>query len=170
MELALLCLKIFFVRILDVSMGTARMIIVVKGKSLMASLIGLVEVFIWFMIVREALNTDAGGLWIAASYSLGFATGTFIGGKLSARFIKGTMSVQVITDDSNLDEMLREKGYGITVVNAEGHDVTKKRYILFIEIDNSKLAMLKDHIKDLDNNAFITASETKYVQNGFFVK
>ena len=170
MELTLLCIKIFFVRILDVSMGTARTIIVVKDKPFIASVIGLVEVFIWFMIVREALNSDAGGIWIAISYSLGFATGTYIGGKLSSKLIKGTLSVQVITDDSNLDEMLREKGYGITVVNAEGHDVNKKKYILFIEIDNSKLTALQNQIKKLDENAFVIVSETKHVYNGYFIK
>ena len=152
------------------SMGTARTIIVVKGKPFIASMIGLVEVFIWFMIVREALSSDAGGIWIAISYSTGFATGTYIGGILSAKLIKGTMSVQVITDDSNLDEMLREKGFGITVVNAEGHDVKKKKYILFIEIDSSKLADLKKHIEKLDDNAFVIVSETKHVQNGYFIK
>ena len=170
MELFLLCIKIFFVRILDVSMGTTRTIVVVKGKPFIASMIGLVEVFIWFMIVREALNSDAGGIWIALSYSLGFATGTYIGGMLSSKLIKGTLSVQVITDDSNLDEMLREEGYGITVVNAEGHDVSKKKYILFIEIDNSKLLALKENIKKLDENAFVIVSETKHVYNGYFIK
>ena len=65
MELAILVLKIFFVRIIDVSLGTARTIIMIKGKSFMASVIGFVEVFIWFMIVREALNTTESGIIIA---------------------------------------------------------------------------------------------------------
>ena len=75
MELLLLCIKIFCVRIIDVSLGTFRTIITVKGKSLYASIIGFIEIFVWFIIVREALNTDVDSIWIAISYSLGFSTG-----------------------------------------------------------------------------------------------
>ena len=56
MELLLLCLKIFFCRIIDVSMASYRTVIMVKGKSKLASLIALVEGLIWFLVVREALN------------------------------------------------------------------------------------------------------------------
>ena len=46
MELFILCVKIFFVRILDVSLGTVRMIITVKGNKLVASLIGFFEILV----------------------------------------------------------------------------------------------------------------------------
>ena len=64
MDILFLCIKIFLVRIIDVSLGTARTIIMVKGKSLVASLIGFVEVFVWFVIAREALNTTESSLLI----------------------------------------------------------------------------------------------------------
>ena len=83
MELLFLCLKIFFVRIIDVSMGTFRTIVTVKGKRLVATSIGFVEAFIWFLVVKEALTTDIDSIFIALSYSAGFASGTFIGSFLS---------------------------------------------------------------------------------------
>ena len=58
MELLFLCLKIFFVRIIDVSMGTVATILTVKGKKILASVIGFIEILLWFLIVKEALNTD----------------------------------------------------------------------------------------------------------------
>ena len=67
MNTLFLCFKIFFVRIIDVSLGTARTIIMVRGKGLIASIIGFFEVFVWFLIVREALNTTESGLFIAIS-------------------------------------------------------------------------------------------------------
>ena len=87
MTLFLLCLKIFFVRIIDVSLGTVRTLITVKGRTLLASMVGFIEVFVWFVIVKEALNTTETSLWIAIAYSLGFATGTYLGCYLSDRFI-----------------------------------------------------------------------------------
>ena len=132
----LLCLKIFFARILDVSLGTLRTMITVKGKNLYASLVGFFEVLVWFIIVKEALNTDETSIWIAISYALGFATGTYIGGVLSQKFISGNLNVQIITNHAypNMVDKLRNEGYGVTVIDVEGKDKEKDKYMLFIEI------------------------------------
>ena len=45
----------------------------VKGKKIYATTIGFFEVFIWFIIVREALNTNVSSLWIAYSSALGLS-------------------------------------------------------------------------------------------------
>ncbi len=167
MDLLILCLKIFFVRIIDVSLGTARTIIMVKGKGLIASLIGFVEVFVWFMIVREALNTTESGIIIAFSYSLGFATGTFIGSILSDKFIESTLGVEIITEKKELANLIRKKNYAVSVLNVTGQDNIPK-YMLMIEIKNKKLDELKKLISELDKNAFLMVNETKLVQNGYF--
>ena len=164
----MLCLKIFFVRILDVSMGTFRTIITVKGKSLYASIIGFVEVFIWFVIVKEALNTDETSIFIAISYALGYATGTFIGSKLSKKFISGNLSVQIITSKAHeLAEALRERGYAVTIIDVEGKDNSQDKYMLFIGINDKNLGNLQKITKEIDPSAFVVINETKYVENGF---
>ena len=169
MELLLLCIKIFFARILDVSLGTLRTVITVKGKSLYASLVGFVEIFVWFLIVKEALNTNETSIWIAVAYSLGFATGTFIGSILSQKLITGNLSVQIITDKAYPDMVntLRNEGYGVTVMDVEGKNTEEEKYMLFIEINNKSLNHLQHLVKKIDNDAFIVVNETKYVQNGF---
>lgn len=162
----LLCLKIFFVRIIDVSLGTFRTIITVKGKAFYASVIGFIEVFVWFLIVREALNTDVESIWIAISYSLGFATGTYIGSILSKHFIEGTLSIQIITTKYNLVNAIRENGYGVSVINVNGKNEEEK-YMLFIEIKNKSLKQLRGIAYSIDKNCFFIVTETKYVQNGY---
>ncbi len=170
MNILILCLKIFFVRIIDVSLGTVRTIITVKGRRVVASMVGFVEVFVWFLIVREALNTDEVSIWIAVSYSLGFATGTYIGSILSDIFISGTLGVQVVTSDSddNIINILRKNGYALTVLPVEGMNDDNSKYMLFIEIDKKRFNDLKRLIKSLDKKAFIVVNETKFVQNGYF--
>ena len=170
MALFFLCIKIFMVRILDVSLGTIRTIITVKGKNFLASMVGFIEVFVWFIIVKEALNTTETSLWIAISYSLGFATGTYIGGVLSDKFISGNLGVQVVTSkqDGKIVEAIRNAGYGVSVVDVRGKEDHKDKYMLFIEIDKKRITNLKNLIKKLDNKAFIVVNETKYVQNGYF--
>ena len=167
MNILILCLKIFFVRIIDVSLGTARTIIMVRGKGLLASIIGFFEVFVWFLIVREALNTTESGFFIAISYSLGFATGTYIGSIFSEKFIESNLSIEVITEKKELADKIRKKNYGVSVLNVNGQEDVQK-YMLMIEIKNRKLNNLKKLIDEFDKNAFMMIKETKLVQNGYF--
>lgn len=164
-----LCLKIFFVRILDVSLGTIRTIVTVKGKAFIASLIGFIEVLIWFIVVKEALNTDIESIWIAVSYSLGYATGTLLGSYLSNVVIKGNLGIKIITSNKNksLIKAIRNAGYAVSVVEAKGKDNKQTKYMLFMEINKKKLNHLKELVESIDENAFFVVNETSYVQNGY---
>lgn len=165
-----LCLKIFFVRIIDVSLGTIRTIMSVKEKTLLASIIGFIEVTIWFLVVKEALNTDSNSIFIVLSYAGGFATGTYIGGKISNKYIKGYISLYVITEqEKELTTNLRKNGYGVSVINIKGKNENEKA-LLLIQINNNNLEIVKKIIKDTDTKAFIIANETKYIENGFIKK
>ena len=172
MELLILCLKVFFVRIIDVSMGTCRTLMTVKGKKLLASAIGFVEVFIWFVIVKEALNTDSTSIFIAFAYAGGYATGTFLGGTISDKLIKGNFGVQVITSkkDDELVAFLKQSGFGVSVIDVRSEKEQNEKYMLFIEINKVKFDDLKKLIKKYDPNAFIVVNETKKVYNGYFSK
>ena len=112
MTLLFLCLKIFFARLIDVSLGTFRTISTVKGKNIIAALIGVVEITVWFLVVREALNTENSSLWIVFSYAMGFSVGTYIGGIISQVFIKSNLEVQIILSnkDDNIIKKIRENG------------------------------------------------------------
>lgn len=169
--LLMLCLKIFFVRIIDVSLGTVRTIVSVKGQKLLASVIGFIEITIWFLVVKEALNTDNQSLWIVFSYASGFAVGTYVGGFLSSKFVEGNLGVQIITGEHNheLISLLRKGGYGVSVIDVKGQD-NKGKYMLFVQINNKNFEHLKNLVKSQDPKAFIVVNETKYVQNGYIKK
>lgn len=164
----ILCLKIFFVRILDVSLGTIRTMFVVRGKKLISSIIGFFEILVWFLVVKEALQTESNSIFIAISYSLGFATGNYIGALLSDKLITGNVSVQVFTNNNNLEKILREHGYGVSSVVYTGYEEEAHKHMLFINVDKKKEKTLRELIKKNDKEAFIIVNETKYVENGYF--
>ena len=168
MMLFLMCIKIFFARVIDVSLGTFRTINTVKGRDLIAALIGILEITVWFLIVKEALNTENNSFWIVASYALGFSVGTYIGGKISKLFIKSNLEVQVILSnkDDTIIEKIRKSGYGVTAIEVKG--VKNTKYMLYIQIRDNTLEKLKDIVRKLDKKAFIVVNETKYVENGYF--
>lgn len=163
----LLCLKIFFVRIIDVSLGTIRTLFTVKGRRVMASLIGFFEVLVWFLVVREALNTDESSIFVAIFYALGFAAGTFSGGFLSDILITGKIEVRVFTENKDLVRILREKGYAVTLIDCKGYN-TEAKYMLYISVEKKREKLLRGIINGIDEKAFIVENEAKYVENGYF--
>lgn len=169
MMIFMLCLKIFLARICDVSIGTFRTMLIVKGKSLIAAFVAFIEVLIWFLVAREALNTGIDSIFIPIAYAGGYATGTFIGGILSKRFIDGLVGVQVVINETNKDiiNKIREQGYGVSVVPLRYQKDQNKKAMLYIQINKSKLKSLINLITKLDSNAFITVNETQYIHNGF---
>ena len=175
MAFLFLCLKIFIFRIIDVSMATFRTVIVVKGKSLLASFIAIIEGMIWFLIVREALSFEAANtfetLCIAIAYAGGFATGTYVGSLVSKK-IESMVQVQIITSskDDNVIQKIQDEGYALTVVKSEATKFSGEKYMLFAEIKNSKLNSFKELIQELDPKAFLMVNETKLVFNGFIKK
>lgn len=166
--MALLCIKIFVARLIDVSLGTFRTINTVKGRNFIAALIGLVEISVWFLVVKEALNTDDNSYFIVLSYALGFSVGTYIGGRISGIFIKSNFEVQIILTSKNdkLINKLRSNGYGLTIIDAKGNNNSK--YMLYIQIKDKSLSKLKSLIRKDDPKALIAVNETKYIENGYF--
>ena len=169
MTLFLMCIKIFFCRVLDVSLATLRTILTVKGKRLMAALAGFFEVMIWFLVVRNAFNSSESGIVLAIAYAGGFAAGTYIGGLVAKKVIKGTVDVHIVTSGHN-DELfsaIRSRGYAVTTVNVNSSEFGGEKYMGFAEVKTSNLEDFKKIVYQYDPGAFISVQETTYVHNGF---
>lgn len=165
MSLVFLCLKIFFARILDVSIGTVRTMIMVRGKMYVTAALAFIEVMIWFMVAREALVTDINSIFIPISYSLGYATGTFIGTYIANNFIRNIIGVEIIVTKNQLEliKAIKKSGFAVSVIDLKGN----KNGFLLCQINSKKEQKLINIVKKYDPNAFIIVNDTKYVQNGF---
>jgi len=150
-----------------VSLGTIRTILTVRGKLVMAAVVGFVEVFIWFLVVNSAVSSDQGGIALTISFAAGFAMGTYIGGKLANKFIDSNISIQVITSSQTLEHVIREAGFAVTVLNVNSSEFSAEKLLLVIEIRSNMLKKLEKIIYTTDSGAFVIARETKFVQNGF---
>lgn len=169
MTTLLVCVKIFLGRILDVSIGTVRTVISVKGQKFAAAVLAFVEVFIWYYVARSALNTPLTSVLVPISYSLGYATGTYIGTTLSRSVVRGNTSVQVITSKATKNnlEKIRKSGYGVTAIDVFDTYDNKEKKLLLMEVKNKNIKDLTNLIKKIDTKAFITLRETQNIYNGF---
>ena len=90
--------------------------------------------------------------------------GTFI----TSKVVDGLIGVSVITKSANnkmLKEM-RDKGFGVSVVDLKKTNDNNKKDMLIIELNKKKLKELTHIIRTNDPDAFVVINETKYVQNG----
>lgn len=164
-----ICIKIFFARIVDVSLGTIRTVLVVKGSRITPAIVAFFEVLIWFLVAREALNTEETSILIPIFYSAGYAAGTYIGTFISNTFVDGLIGVQVITKEKTSNKMLKEirnNGFGASVVDLKNPQDKEKKDMFIIQLNKSKLKKLTKIIRTNDPDAFVVINETKYVQNG----
>ena len=164
-----LCFKIFFARIIDVSLGTIRTVLVVRGRRFTPAFIAFFEVLIWFLIAREALTTEVTSILIPICYAGGYATGTFIGGFISNNLVEGLIGVNVTTKKSGAKIMIdeiRKAGFGVSVIDLKNPQDDEDKTLLIVQINKSKLKTLTAIIRKNDPDAFVVINETKYTQNG----
>lgn len=112
---------IFCARLLDVPIGTVRMIMVMNGHRYASALLGFFEVMIWMIAVGKAIQHIDSVVALIA-YGAGFAVGTLIGMEIEQRLAIGWRVIRVINPRPELllAERLRRKGYHTTRVDGEG--------------------------------------------------
>ena len=116
----LLTLLIFSARILDVSLGTVRTIVVFRGHRLLAAVIGFFEITIWVIAAGQVLhNLDEWYLIVA--YAAGFGTGNYVGIWLESKLAIGREMGSAISfrADGRLARLLRERGFRAIDVDAD---------------------------------------------------
>ncbi len=163
----ILPLLIFFARIMDVSIGTVRLIFVSKGFKHLAPLLGFFEVIIWLLAISQIMQ-HLDNIFCYFAYGLGFAAGNYIGIVLEEKLSIGKVLIRVIPKNETtiLVENLRQRGYGVTTANVEGMTGKVKMALSMINRKD-----LKDYIEIVNRYnpaAFYTIEEITSVTEGYF--
>mgnify|MGYP000873817575 CR=1 FL=1 len=162
-------LFIFFARIIDVSLATFRVLMLMRGERVRAAFTGFFEVSIYILAlgrVVQHLNEP----WKIIAYALGFSCGTIAGGWLEERLAVGYNLVQVIpkTHSGKLISLLRENNFGVTVLEGQGR--SGPRYILNITTRRKEIPRLLALLEETDPRAFVTIFDARRTQGGFIVQ
>lgn len=161
MSLFFTCIKIFFARILDVSLNTIRTTFVLRGKTSVVAIIAFLEITIWFLVARTALNTEL-NLFIVLSYSGGYTMGTIIGTIFTNKIIRTNIEILVISNKIRSIKKIKDNNFGATIISKDNN-----RVIFIINTTKKRLDELTSLISELDNKAFITVKETRTIINGY---
>jgi uncharacterized protein YebE (UPF0316 family) len=151
----ILPLLIMFARIIDVSIGTLRIIFIAKRKIILAPLLGFFEVLIWLLAIEQIFrNLNNFACYIA--YAGGFALGNYIGMVLEKRLALGLEMIRIITksDSTNLIQKLNNFGNGLTIV--DGHGASGPVKIIFSVIPRKKIKEVISLVNSIEPSAFYT--------------
>ena len=114
---------IFCARVADVSIGTLRMICIVRDHRPFAVLLSFAEVTIWLLAVTSVLtHLDQ---WVnIIAYAGGYATGSAVGMWLESKLALGTQLVTFVSRGTAqaVAERLRFADHSVTTLAGRNHD------------------------------------------------
>jgi uncharacterized protein YebE (UPF0316 family) len=156
---------VFFARLIDVSIGTIRIIYVSKGIKLLAALCGFFEVLVWLVAITQIMQNLSNWL-IYIAYAAGFASGNIVGIFLEEKLAVGYVALRIIAqkDAQELVDHIREKNYGVTVFGASG--LNGRVRLVFTIAKRKDIPELVEIIKKYNPRAFYSIEDVKMISNG----
>ncbi|MEQ8235560.1 MAG: DUF5698 domain-containing protein [Syntrophomonadaceae bacterium] len=162
-------LFIFFARVIDVSLGTIRMILVIRGNKYPAAVIGFFEILVYTValgLVVGSLNEPVKLLVFCSGFAAGILVGSIIEEKLSLGY-RGIQAIISWQKDSIVDE-LRKEGYPVTCWEASGRVGSK--VVLNMVVTRRDAEKVAKFILDKDHEAFLLFHEPKKYSGGYIKK
>jgi uncharacterized protein YebE (UPF0316 family) len=155
-------------RVIEVSMGTLRVILINKGYRKQGVILALIEVTLWVLVASRVIVGINEQPFKAVVYCIGYSAGVYVGSLLECRLAFGRVLIQIITTIDKaaiLADDLRSKGYGVTTVDAQGKDDDKK--LLMIYANRKGQENIIAEIKNIDDHALIVSNEVGTMQGGY---
>ena len=158
---------IFCARVIDVTLGTIRVIFVSKGLKYLAPITGFFEVLIWLLAIGQIMNNLTNPICYIA-YASGFAMGNYVGMIIAEKLSLGVVLLRVITqnDAAELVKALSSQKFGVTSV--EGKGAQGKVNIIFTIIPRKQVIKVIDIVKEFNPKAFYTVGDIGFVEKGIF--
>lgn len=163
-HLIIIPLLIVLARILDVSIGTIKIILVSKGYRSISAVLGFFESFTWIVVVSQIMkNLD--NYYYFAAYGLGFALGTYVGVSLERVISLGQVIIRVITryPGEELAQYLLDNNYSVTKLNGDGKYGPVN--ILFLVVLRKQINEVVEIIKEFNPKAFYTIEDVRSVSH-----
>ncbi|PKK97091.1 MAG: hypothetical protein CVV58_03015 [Tenericutes bacterium HGW-Tenericutes-3] len=159
---------IFFSKIIEVSIGTMRVILISKGYKKPGSILGFFEVLLWVFVASTVINGMLQAPLKGIIYALGFAIGVYIGSMIENKVAVGKVLIHVIASEeicNKIVKVLRDAGHGVTSLDGHGKDSNRTVLMIFANRKNKDLIFAL--IEQTDSKALVVANEVAIHQGGF---
>ncbi|MPZ52769.1 MAG: DUF2179 domain-containing protein [Acidimicrobiia bacterium] len=159
MPLFLVVVAIFALRLVDVSMGTLRIVFLVQGRTRLAGATAFFESLVWTVAAILVLN-NLDSPWKILAYAGGYAAGTMLGGMVEQKIGLGNRLVRIVSpvDSPQTYPRLHEEGYPVTVMNGEGRDGEVR--ISFTFVPRKEVPSVMAMVREVNPNAFVMVEDS----------
>jgi uncharacterized protein YebE (UPF0316 family) len=144
---------IFLLRVIDVSLGTLRTLVVVNGRIRLSVALAFVEVVVWITAVSQVILRIRESPVLVVAFAGGFATGNAVGILLERRLALGRCVVRMITSEGReVAHILSSAGQvrGVFDSQADG----SARRLVFATLARSDLPEAVRRVKEVDPDVF----------------
>jgi uncharacterized protein YebE (UPF0316 family) len=161
-EYVIIPLLICLARIIDVSIGTIRIIFVSKGMKIIAPVLGFFEIIVWLVAISQIMQNLTNVINYIA-YGLGFALGTYVGIYLEEKISIGYVLLRVITRREAMEfkEYLQNSGHRYTTVDAESDEGSV--VIVYMPLRRKVVYNVIENIKKYNPRAFYTLEDVRRI-------
>ena len=162
-------LLIIVINVTYMTLTTLRLIMVIKGYTKVASILSMVEVFVYLIGLTMVLD-EISNPWNMAAYCFGWGLGVYVGSLIERRLALGYVLFEIIVDAAEFEivSQLRERGYGVTSWFPDGKDGRKLCMTVIAKRKNEK--NLRAVISLMWPKAFIVSYEPNKLNGGFLAK
>lgn len=162
-------LSIFLLRIVDISLYTLRINMVMRGHKGLAWLFALFQSLVFVYALRVVL-TGMDNWYNVIGYSAGFATGLVVGMILEDRLAIGFTHLRITSSGRGaaITERLRQAGFAVTEVAGSGRDGAVM--LLNCSVLRKDAPQVIGLTSQVDPEAFITTENVRSVRKGFWQK
>lgn len=160
-------LIIFLLKTIEAFTSTISTILIIDEKRLKGSILSFIQVIIWFLIIRMALDDSSNSFLVAITYAGGYSIGSYLASFITSNYSNKKLLVQIISNNEDILINLKKNGYSASIVKAKGL-YGSNNYIIYSFINNKRKNEIIKIIKKTDKNAFISINQTKELINGYF--
>ncbi len=159
-----LAILIFLARVVDVSIGTIRIVAISRGMKISSAVLGFFEILIWITAMAIIMKNLTNVLHYFA-YAGGFGVGNYVGLIIEKKLSLGSQVVRIITKlrSKAIIEELRDEGFGATVSRATGEFGPVS--IIFTVVKRREIPDVLDIIKRHNPKAFYTIEDVTYARD-----
>jgi len=160
----LIPILIFSARIIDVSVGTIRIVYLIRGHKGLAAGLGFVESIIWLVAVAQIMQNITNPLYYV-TFAAGFAAGNYVGLFIEEKLAIGNSIVRIITqrEAGDLIEKLKSAGFGVTHVDAQG--ATSDVKVIYSIVKREQMPRVLRIVKEHNPRAFYTIEDVQFVRH-----
>ena len=164
----LLYFIIFISKVIEIALGTLRLIVVANGKKMLGAILQGIVALVWVIITGAVVTNITEDPLKILFFALGSFVGSYVGSLLEEKMALGNSMLTTIVDKTKGDEIvtnLRNKGFAVTVLDGQGKD--KERNILMIVVPRKQTKNVVNIVKKIDKEAMVVSENASPIRGGY---